>query len=459
MLQKLDPSLTFEPAAPQQPPQNLAAEDAILGGILVDPQAFSRVAGLLTSKSFLLPANQMIYAAMLALNREEVPIDVIALITWLRDRGRLDRAGGENRIRLLEENTIAAVNIDQFAKLLQNKLVRRHLNDAGVKMQDFAHDTEMPLSEVIDRSEQLVMDLRQSLQNDGLQDVATVLDGVSESIDLNSRGLAPPALICGLHALDAITGGFNRSDLIIVAGRPSMGKTVFMVEVAMLMAKLHGLPIGVFSMEMSRHQLAMRMLSSVAGIEGSRLRSGRLSGEKDWGNLGRACGELSSLPIYIDDTPDLTVMEVRSRSRRLKAEHGPLGAIVVDYIQLLEVTRDIGRSNSFGNREQALSQITRSLKGLARELNVPVIALSQLSRKVEERSDKHPMLADLRESGAIEQDSDLVMMLYRDEFYAPNSDKRGLLEVGITKHRTGPSGISIELLFDRQFTRVRNLPA
>lgn len=260
-----------------------------------------------------------------------------------------------------------------------------------------------------------------------------------------------PGIPCGFYDLDAMTQGFQRSDLIIAAGRPSMGKTSFVLNIARNIAAFHKLPVAVFSLEMSKEQLVYRLLSSEVEIESGRLRAGRIS-QNEWEPLGHAISALSQLPVFIDDTPNISVTEMRSKARRLQAEQGgALGLVLIDYLQLME-------GSGSENRVQELSRVTRALKGLARELSVPVIALSQLSRGVESRTNKRPMMSDLRESGSIEQDADLIIMLYRDEYYNPDTPDRGIAEIIITKHRNGPVG-TVKLLFEPQFTRFRNLAA
>jgi replicative DNA helicase len=303
------------------------------------------------------------------------------------------------------------------------------------------------LDTIIDRVEQKVFSLTQTSPKLGLTAISETLIQTFQEIETRHDGVALPGLPSNFYDLDAMTGGFQRSDLIIVAGRPSMGKTSFAMGIARNIAEK--LPVAIFSLEMSKEQLVQRLLASEAGIESNYLRTGRIS-QNQWEPLSHALGTLSELPIYIDDTPNQTVMQMRSQARRLQAEQGSqLGLILIDYLQLME-------GNGSENRVQELSRITRSLKGLARELGVPVIALSQLSRGVEARTNKRPMMSDLRESGSIEQDSDLIIMLYRDEYYSPDTPDRGIAEIIITKHRNGPTGV-VKLLFDPQFTRFRNL--
>jgi replicative DNA helicase len=301
---------------------------------------------------------------------------------------------------------------------------------------------------VLDLSEQKIFNVTQDRPQQGLAAAADILTHTFSDIESRSLGMVLPGLSCGYYDLDAMTQGFQRSDLIIVAGRPSMGKTSFVMNIARNIAAFHKLPVAIFSLEMSKEQLVQRLLASEVRIESGRLRSGRVS-QQEWEPLGHAISALSQLPIFIDDTPNISVNEIRSKSRRLQAEQGgALGLILLDYLQLMEGGGD--------NRVQELSKVTRSLKALARELSVPVIALSQLSRSVESRTNKRPMMSDLRESGAIEQDADLIMMLYREEYYIPDTPDRGIAEVIIAKHRNGPTG-TVKLLFESQFTQFRNL--
>jgi replicative DNA helicase len=290
--------------------------------------------------------------------------------------------------------------------------------------------------------------ITQARPQGGLTATSDILIDTFSEIEQRSLGVVLPGVPCGFYDLDAMTQGFQRSDLIIAAGRPAMGKTSFVLNMARNIAALQKLPVAIFSLEMSKLQLVYRLLSSEVEMESSRLRTGRIA-QHEWEKLGHAISILSQMPVFIDDTPNIGVTEMRSKCRRLQAEHGgALGLILIDYLQLMEGGSD--------NRVQELSKITRSLKGLARELNVPIIALSQLSRGVESRTNKRPMMSDLRESGSIEQDADLIMMLYREEYYEPDTPDRGIAEVIVTKHRNGPTG-TVKLLFEPQFTRFRNL--
>lgn len=432
-------------------PTNIEAEEAILGGILIDPEAISRVAELLRAEFFAITAHQVIYKVALSLYYQGKPTDLMTVTTALADRNQLEQVGGQAKLAQLVERTVSAVNIDQYATLVEEKYLRRRLIQAGHEIVQLGYQTESDLETVFDRAEQQVFNITQDRPQQDLIPIAETLNQTFQELESRSEGTSLPGIPCGFYDLDAMTGGFQRSDLIIVAGRPAMGKTAFCTNIAHEIATHQKLPVAIFSLEMSKEQLVQRLLSSEAGIESNRLRSGRIS-QNESEPLIRAIGTLSELPIFIDDTPNVTVTEMRSKCRRLVAEQGGiLGLILLDYLQLME-----GSAND--NRVQELARITRGLKGLARELSVPIIALSQLSRSVESRTNKRPMMSDLRESGSIEQDADLVIMLYRDDYYNPDTPDRGIAEVIITKHRNGPVGV-VKLLFDPQFTRFRNLAA
>jgi replicative DNA helicase len=375
------------------PPQNIDAEEAILGGILLDPEAISRVVETLRSEVFYIKAHQDIYQAAVALHERHKPTDLMNVVAWLRDRELLEKIGGVAKLAQLVERTVSAVNIDALAALVIDKYIRRQLIKAGNEIVQLGYQATEALENVLDSSEQKIFQLTQTRPQEGLIAVSDTLIHTFQEIEIRNQEVSLPGVTCNFYDLDAMTGGFQPSDLIIVAGRPSMGKTSFAINIARNIAELHKLPVAIFSLEMSNEQLVQRMLSTEAGVESNRLRAGRLA-QNEWPLLSRAIGELSELPLYIDDTANMTVMQMRSLSRRLQTEKGgKLGLIMVDYIQLMEGAGD--------NRVQELSKITRSLKGLARELNCPIIALSQLSRGVEARNNKRPMMSDLRESGCL----------------------------------------------------------
>lgn len=441
--------LNFQTYSDRLPPQNIDAEEAILGGILLDPEAIGRVTEILRPDAFYISAHQEIYRAALTLQSQGRPTDLMSITSWLHDQNLLEKVGGQGRIAQLVDRTVSAVNIDQYAQLVMDKFLRRKLIQVGSEISYLAFDTSASLEKVLDQAEQKVFGITQVRPNQSLVPTADILTSTFSDIESRSLGMVLPGISCGFYDLDAMTQGFQRSDLIITAGRPAMGKTSFCLNIARNIAAFHKLPVAVFSLEMSKEQLVYRLLSSEAQVESGRLRSGRIS-QAEWEPLGHAISSLSQMPIFIDDTPDISVSEMRSKVRRLQAEQGgALGLVLIDYLQLME-------GSGSENRVQELSRVTRALKGLARELNVPVIALSQLSRGVESRTNKRPMMSDLRESGSIEQDADLIIMLYRDEYYNPDTPDRGISEVLITKHRNGPVG-TVKLLFEPQFTRFRNL--
>ncbi|MBE9163502.1 MULTISPECIES: replicative DNA helicase [Microcoleaceae] len=379
-------------------PTNIEAEEAILGGILIDPEAISRIAELLRPEFFAITAHQVIYRSALGLFLQGQPTDLMTVTTWLTDRNQLEQVGGLTKLAQLVDRTVSAVNIDQYAALVEDKYQRRRLIEAGNNIVQLGYETAAPLETVLDRAEQEVFGITQDRPQQDLVSIGETLNQTFQDLENRNEGLTLPGIPCGFYDLDAMTGGFQRSDLIIVAARPAMGKTAFCTNIAHhIAAGQQKLPVAVFSLEMSKEQLVQRILSSEAKIESNRLRSGRIS-QNEWEPISTAIGNLSELPLFIDDTPNITVMEIRSKVRRLQAEQGgALGLILLDYLQLMEGSSD--------NRVQELSRITRSLKGLARELNVPIIALSQLSRSVEARTNKRPMMSDLRESGCLTGDS------------------------------------------------------
>ncbi|MBD2461695.1 replicative DNA helicase [Oscillatoria sp. FACHB-1407] len=441
--------LNFQVYSDRLPPQNVDAEEAILGGILLDPEAIGRVAELLRPEAFYISAHQEIYRTALALHAQGRPTDLMSITSRLYDNGALDKIGGQSRLAQLVDRTVSAVNIDQYAQLVMDKFLRRKLIQVGNEVVQLGYETNSPLEKVLDQSEQKIFSITQVRPQQSLVATADILTSTFSDIESRSLGMVLPGISCGFYDLDAMTQGFQRSDLIIAAGRPSMGKTSFVLNIARNIAAFHKLPVAVFSLEMSKEQLVYRLLSSEVKIESGRLRSGRIN-QNEWEPLGHAISILSQLPVFIDDTPNISVNEMRSKARRLQAEQGgALGLILIDYLQLME-------NGGSENRVQELSRITRALKGLARELNVPVIALSQLSRGVESRTNKRPMMSDLRESGSIEQDADVIIMLYRDDYYNPDTPDRGIAEIIITKHRNGPVG-TVKMLFEPQFTLFRNL--
>ena len=431
------------------PPQNIQAEEAVLGGILLDPDAIGRIADLIKPEAFYINAHQEIYRTALMLHTQGKPTDLTSMSAWLADNGSLEKIGGNNKLVELVENVSSTASIEQVANLISDKFIRRQLIRSGNDVVKLGFDQTQDTNEVLDKAEQKIFEISQEKPTKGLTQAAEILTTTFNEIEARSLGKEELGVKTLFYDLDEMTQGFQRSDLIIVAGRPSMGKTSMVLNIARNVAQSQDLPVCVFSLEMSKEQLTYRLLSLEIGIESGRLKTGRLSPEQ-WPALGEGINTLSQIPVFIDDKPNLSVLEMRSLCRRLMAEQKKkLGLIVIDYLQLMEGTTP-------DNRVQELSRITRGLKGMARELNVPVIALSQLSRGVESRTSKRPMLSDLRESGSIEQDADLVLMIYRDEYYNPETEDKGIAEIIVTKHRNGPIG-TVRLLFEPQFTRFRNL--
>jgi len=427
--------------------ENIQTEEAVLGGILLDPEAIGRVAEMLQPESFSLRSHQTIYKAVLTLHSQGKPTDLMTVTFWLADQKLLEQVGGQLGLTQLVDRTVSAVNIDQYAKLILDKKTRRDLVSSAYKIIELAEDTSQPLETVIQKSEEQIANISQGKSQQDLVSIGETLIDTFQEIEDRSESKIPPGVPCGFYDLDAMTGGFQRSDLIIVAGRPSMGKTALAVQFGFKIAK-KGLPVAVFSLEMSKGQLVQRLLAGEAKIESTRLRSGNIQ-QDEWEPLTEAISKLAELPIFIDDTSNPTVNEIKKKAQKLQAENdGKLGLILIDYLQLMD-----GGSE---NRVQELSRITRGLKGMAKDLNVPVIVLSQLNRSVEQRTNKRPMMSDLRESGSTEQDADLIMMIYRDDYYNPNSSEAGVAEIILTKHRNGPTG-TVKLLFDSQFTQFKNM--
>lgn len=446
-------ALNFAPQT-RVPPQAIESEAAIIGSILIDPNAFVRVDAILNKDMFYVEAHGLIYEAAAVLNRSGQPIDQMSVVSLLRDHNRLDKVGGEAQVASLANAAISSANVDQYATLVKDRAIRRQIVAAGKDVQQLAYQSQTPLAEVIDKSEIQVFRITQSLgSQQGLTPNSDIIVDAFSEIEGNSlKEKLFVGVPSGFDDLDDITGGFQRGDLIIPAARPAMGKTAMFLQVARNVAAT--LPVAVFSLEMSKQQLVYRLLASESGIPAVRLRSGRI-GAHEWERLQQAIEQISALQLHIDDTPGISPWEIRQKCRRMMAKTGQLGLIVIDYLQLMWSDEKSNNSQS-DNRTQQLSQITRSLKGLARELNVPVIALSQLSRAVESRTNKRPIMADLRDSGSIEQDGDLIIFLYREDYYEPDTRHRGVTEVIVSKQRNGRLGTA-KLLFEPQFTRFRRL--
>jgi len=431
------------------PPQNIEAEQSILGGILIENEALNRVLETLEEKDFYREAHQKIFKCMIGLSEKNEPLDLITLTNALKKRKELEEVGGASYLASIVDSVPTAANIFYYAKIVKEKAILRKLISTATEIITQSYQERKDLDDFLDEAEQAIFRISEHQVKPAFYPVKDV---VKESFKLIEKLYEKKELITGVPSgfkdLDKKTAGFQPADLIIVAGRPSMGKTAFCLNIAQYAAITTRVPTAIFSLEMSKEQLAIRMLCSESRVDSARLRSGFL-GESDWPKLTMAAGVLSDAPIFIDDAAAISVLELRAKARRLKAERG-LGLVVVDYLQLMR-----GRSG-VERREQEISEISRSLKALAKELNIPVIAISQLSRKAEDRPGRRPQLSDLRESGAIEQDADVILFIYRDEVYNPDSDHKGVSEVIIGKQRNGPTG-KVDLSFVSEYTTFKDL--
>jgi replicative DNA helicase len=430
------------------PPQAVDAEQAVLGALLIAGDGISRIVDIVEPEYFYRKSHQVVFAAMLDLFDRNEPIDIVTVSQYLKDEGKLENVGGRQYIADLAMSVATTANLEYYGRIVYEKALLRNLIKAGTEIVSSCYE-ETDADIAIDKAEHLIFNLA---QRRNLQQLVHIKNIVEESFARIEQRYENRDTLSGVptgfYDLDAMTSGFQPSDLIIVAARPSMGKTAFVLNVAQHVAVEHKVPVAVFSLEMSKEQLVQRMLCSQAEIDANRLRTGLLH-NNDWTKLARAMGHLGEAPVFIDDSAVVTALEIRAKCRRLKAEYKALGLIIIDYIQLMQ-----GRKQT-DNRVQEVSEISRSLKTLARELNVPVIALSQLSRAVEARQNKRPMLSDLRESGSIEQDADIVMFIYRDEYYNPDTEHRGEAEIIIAKQRNGPTG-TVDLLYQSSITRFLN---
>ncbi len=432
------------------PPQNTDAEEAILGAVLTNPLCFNKIADMLSSRSFYKPANRFIYDAIVELFTKNQAIDIVTVSEILNEQGNLEKVGGRAYINDLAMNVITTANIEYYAKIVQEKAIKRELINAGSEIVEMAYDNSSTEA-TLDSAEKLIFNIAQQKNTSDLVSVKdlvlTSYEQISYRYEHRDELIGVPT---GFYDMDALTSGLQKSDLIILAARPSMGKTAFALNIAQNVGLKARKPVAIFSLEMPKEQLVQRMLCSEAEVDTQKLKTGNMQA-KDWEKLTTAMNLFADAPIFIDDCAGASVMDIRAKCRRLAMEQKELGLVVIDYLQLME-----GSGNG-DDRNQQISSISRGLKGLARELSVPVIALSQLSRAVEQRTDKKPMLSDLRESGAIEQDADIVMFIYRDEYYnKEDTENRGKAEVIIAKHRNGPVG-TIDLLFQGSITKFKNI--
>ncbi|KPK42513.1 MAG: replicative DNA helicase [Omnitrophica WOR_2 bacterium SM23_29] len=431
------------------PPQNLEAEMAVLCSMLIEEEAISHAIEILNEDSFYKEAHKIIFNAIVSLYNKSRVADIVTLIDELKKRGALEDVGGINYLTSLTTSVPTAANVRHYAKIVKEKSLLRNLIASGTTIVSEAYEAEEDADDLLDKAERMIFEITSKKIEGGFVSLKEIIKDSIETIDsLYQRKTNITGIPTGFHDFDRLTAGLQPSDLIVVAGRPSMGKSAFATSVAEHVGVTEKLPVAIFSLEMSKEQLVQRMLCSHARVDANKVRTGFLS-QSDWPRLTNAAGKLSEAPIYIDDSPALSILELRGKARRLKSQHD-VQLIIVDYLQLLQ------SPTRAENRQQEIADISRSLKSLAKELNVPLVAISQLSRGPERREDRRPQLADLRESGAIEQDADVVTLLFREEFYTPTEENRGVAELTIAKQRNGPTG-TINLTFIKEYTRFENL--
>ena len=435
--------------ADRTPPQNIEAEQAVIGAVFLEIDALTTATEVLQPEDFYRAAHQKIFSVMIELSEKGEPVDLVTVTSELQDLKILEEIGGVSYLSDLANSVPTAANVEYYSKIVEEKSILRRLIRAATDIASDGYAKENEIENLLSEAEKSIMEVSQR-KNTGafisIKDVlVTAYDNI-ETLQNNTEDIT--GIPTGFSELDRMTAGFQRNDLIIVAARPSVGKTAFALNIAQNVATKTDENVAIFSLEMGAEQLVMRMLCAEGNIDAQRLRTGGLTGD-DWQKLTMAMGSLSNAGIYIDDTPGIRVGDIRAKCRRLKQEKG-LGMILIDYMQLI-------RGNGSGeNRQQEVSEISRSLKGIARELEVPLISLSQLSRGVESRQDKRPMMSDIRESGSIEQDADIVAFLYRDDYYDKESENKNIIEIIIAKQRNGPVG-TVELAFVKEYNKFVNL--
>jgi len=431
------------------PPQNLEAEMAVLCSMLIEEEAISYAIEILNEDSFYKEAHKIIFNAIVSLYNKSRVADIVTLIDELKKRGALEDVGGINYLTSLTTSVPTAANVRHYAKIVKEKSLLRNLIASATTIVSEAYEAQEDADDLLDKAERMIFEITSKKIEGGFVSLKEIIKDSIETIDsLYQRKTNITGIPTGFHDFDRLTAGLQPSDLIVVAGRPSMGKSAFAASVSEHVGVTEKLPVAIFSLEMSKEQLVQRMLCSHARVDANKVRTGFLS-QSDWPRLTNAAGKLSEAPIYIDDSPALSILELRGKARRLKSQHD-VQLIIVDYLQLLQ------SPTRAENRQQEIADISRSLKSLAKELNVPLVAISQLSRGPERREDRRPQLADLRESGAIEQDADVVTLLFREEFYTPTEENRGVAELTIAKQRNGPTGM-VTLTFIKEYTRFENL--
>lgn len=432
------------------PPQNIEAEASVLGALLLDQEAIIKVVDIVKPEDFYKEVHRVVFESVLELFEERNPCDVVTLANKLEEKDELDKIGGASYLTSLVNNVPTTANVAHYAQIIQHKATLRKLINAASKISALGFNEDEDIESVLDEAEQAIFKVSQKYLRENFIPIKEVLADSFERIDkLHKDKGGLRGIPTGFTDMDNILAGLQAADLVILAGRPSMGKTSLALNIAQHVATKEGIPVGIFSLEMSKEQLVDRLICAEANVDSWKLRTGNLS-DDDFPKIGHAMGVLSEAPFFIDDSPSANVMEMRAKARRLQSEHN-LGLIVIDYMQLME-----SRYRREANRVQEISEISRSLKSLARELNIPVICLSQLSRAVEQRPGRIPQLADLRESGSIEQDADVVMFIYRKDYYEKDTEKKNIADILIRKHRNGPTG-DIELRFTPEQMKFTNL--
>ncbi len=432
------------------PPQDIEAEQAVLGSMLTDQDAVIAAIEVLKEDDFYREDNKIIYTALLNIYNRAEPIDIITLKSELSSMGKLEAVGGLEYIAQLPDKVPTTANVERYVKIVEEKSMLRNLVKTANEIINLGYDETENVEDIMDVAEKKIFDVMQRKNSKGYTPIKDILiDSFTQLENLYNKKGSITGVPSGFVELDRKTAGLHGSELILIAARPAMGKTAFALNIGTYAATRAGCPVAIFSLEMSKEQLANRILCSEALVDSNKVRTGELEDE-EWGKLAQTSGELSTAEIYVDDTPGISVMEIRAKCRKLKLEKN-IGLVIIDYLQLIQ-----GSGKRGASREQEIAEISRSLKILAKELNVPVIALSQLSRAVEGRPDHRPMLSDLRESGSIEQDADIVMFLYRDDYYNENSEKKNIAEVIIAKQRSGSTG-TVELAWLGNYTKFANL--
>lgn len=440
---------SMEQALGRIPPQNIEAEQSVIGSMILDKDAIATVSEIITGEDFYRNDHREIFEAIIDIYDQSKPVDIVTLVERLKQRDTLDAVGGVEYITYVATGVPTTANVKYYTQIVEEKSMLRKLIRSANEIMNMGYEASDEVSNIMDSAEKQIFDLMQKKESKGVHAIREVLvetiNKIEESYKNKGKILG---VASGFSDLDRKTSGFQPSDLVIIAARPAMGKTSFVLNIAEHAALHAKVPVAIFSLEMSKEQLVNRMLCSEALVDSQKVKTGMLD-DDDWQKIARSVGPLSEAPIYIDDTAGISIMEIRAKCRRLKMKKN-IGLVIIDYLQLMQ-----GRGKT-ENRQQEISDISRSLKILAKEINVPIIALSQLSRSAETRTDHRPMLSDLRESGAIEQDADMVMFLYREDYYKPDTDKKNVAEVIIAKNRNGSTG-SVDLVWMGQFTKFGDL--